>query len=95
MSRGTKLGRAKLSTTIDARNYEYLQSKVAAGEAANLAEALDTLLRKVRRLENRLRLSTATSEYFDNLDSTEVSHENALSRDLSSEAARIDFDQEL
>jgi hypothetical protein len=90
-----KLGRAKLSTTIDARNFEYLRSKVAAGEAANLAEALDRLLRKLRKLENRERLAAATSQYFDTLDSEALADENALARDLSSAASRIDVDKEL
>ncbi len=95
MKRTAKAGRAKLSTTIDSRNYSYLLSKVAAGEAASIAEALDHLLRKIRRMENRERLSAATSEYFDGIDSGHLADENALARDLSSAASRIDFDQEL
>ncbi len=95
MSRTNKVGRAKLSTTIDSRNFEYLQKKVAAGEAASIAEALDRLLRKLRKLENRERLAIATSQYFDDLESGEQVDENALARDLSSAASRVDFDQEL
>ena len=95
MKRVAKAGRAKLSTTIDSRNFAYLQSKVAAGEAASVAEVLDRLLRKIRKIENRERLAAATTDYFDNMDSREVADEGALARNLSSAASRIDFDEEL
>ena len=95
MPRTKKLGRAKISTTIDSRNFAYLEAKVSRGEAANMADALDRSLRAIRRLENRQRLAAATSAYFQDLKPEEIGDENGLARDLSSNASRIDFDQEL
>lgn len=90
-----KANRAKLSTTVSAETLEFLEDKVASGEAATLAEAVDTVIRKVRQLENRQRLAAATVRYFDELEPRAAAEENALARDLASAAARIDFDQEL
>ena len=90
-----KANRAKLSITVSAETLDFLEGKVASGEAASLAEAVDAVIRKVRQLENRQRLAAATARYFDELEPRAAAEENAIGRDLASAAGRIDFDQEL
>ncbi len=90
-----KANRAKLSTTVSPEALKFLEEKVASGEAATLAEAVDTVIRKVRQLENRQRLATATARYFDELEPRAAAEENAIARSFASAASGIDFDQEL
>jgi len=90
-----KTTRTKLSTTVSPETLEFLERKVASGEAASLAEAVDIVIRKVRQLENRQRLAVATARYFDELEPRAAAEENAIARDLASTASTIDFDKEL
>jgi len=90
-----KTTRTKLSTTVSPETLEFLERKVASGEAASLAEAVDIVIRKVRQLENRQRLAAATARYFDELEPRAAAEENAIARDLASTASTIDFDKEL
>jgi hypothetical protein len=90
-----KANRAKLSTTVSPEALKFLEEKVASGEAATLAEAVDAVIRKVRQLENRQRLATATARYFDELEPRAAAEENAIARSFASAASGIDFDQEL
>ena len=90
-----KTTRTKLSTTVSPETLEFLERKVASGEAASLAEAVDIVIRKVRQLENRQRLAVATARYFDELEPRAAAEENAMARDLASAAGAIDFDKEL
>jgi len=87
--------RTKLSTTVSPETLEFLERKVASGEAASLAEAVDIVIRKVRQLENRQRLAAATARYFDELEPRAAAEENAIARDVASAASTIDFDKEL
>ena len=87
--------RAKLSTTVSAQTYRYLEYKVQTGEATTIAEAVDLLIAKARKIENRERLARATAQYFDELEPRAAAEENALARDMTSAAAGIDFDNEL
>ena len=91
----TKTTRSKLSTTVAPETLEFLEHKVASGEAATLAEAVDIVIRKVRQLENRQRLAAATARYFDKVEPRAAAEENAIARDLASAASTIDFDKEL
>lgn len=91
----SKSARTKLSTTVAPETYEFLQRMVERGQAANLAEALDNSISKVRRLENRKRLAEATTRYFERLDSGTATEENALAKDMMAGANSIDFDQEI
>ena len=95
MSAAPKMARAKLSTTVASETYEFLEQMVEKGEASTLAEALDSSISKVRRLENRKRLADATSRYFDQLEPQTLNEENALAKDMMSAANTIDFDQEI
>ena len=87
--------RAKLSTTVSAKTIEFLENKVASGQAASLAEAVDVAIRKVRQFENRQRLAAATTRYFDQIEGHAANEEKALARDLAAAASAINFDEEL
>jgi hypothetical protein len=91
---GRKTGRAKLSTTVDRLTYEFLEEKVRRGEASTLAEALDTAVARVRRLENRQRLAQATAAYFAGLEPDALQEENEMAAELASAGQGVDFDQE-
>lgn len=90
-----RVGRTKLSTTVSAKTMDFLEKKVASGQAANVAEAVDAAIRKVRQLENRQRLAAATTRYFAQMDEDAAREENALAHDLASVAGEINFDEEL
>jgi len=87
--------RAKLSTTVAPETYEFLQQMVEAGQAATLAEALDVVIGRIRRLDNRLRLARATTQYFEHLDKEALAEEQALAADFSSAAGAIDFEHDI
>ena len=91
----SKTGRAKLSTTVAAENYQFLVALVKRGEAASLAEAVDEAVEHLRRSENRRKLAKATSEYFDSLSSEELAEERSLAASLHEAAKGVDFDREL
>jgi len=95
MSTPSKKGREKLSTTVSAETYQFLQQMVNQGAAANMAEAVDTVVGRIQRLENRRRLADATARYFEQLDPKAVTEERALAEDLSAMAGVIDFDCEI
>jgi hypothetical protein len=86
--------RAKLSTTVDRENFQYLEEMVRAGRAENLAQALDRILHRSRRAENRQRLDRATAAYFDGLGADAREEEDALTVALAHGTAGIDFDRE-
>jgi Arc/MetJ-type ribon-helix-helix transcriptional regulator len=90
-----KAARAKLSTTVSVKTMEFLEDKVASGQAASLAEAVDAAIQKIRQLENRQRLAVATARYFGHLEGHAASEEQALARDLAEAASTINFDEEL
>ncbi len=87
--------RTKISTTVAPETYEFLEQKVASGEAATLAQALDDAVASLRRLENRRRLAQATAAYFEGLDPQAIAAENTLAESMASASKGIDFDQEL
>ena len=95
MGAAPKTGRAKLSTTVASETYQFLEQMVERGQAATLAEALDTAIGKIRRMENRKRLAEATTRYFEQADSHTTAQENALAEDMMSAAGTIDFDKEI
>jgi hypothetical protein len=95
MSASPKMAREKLSTTVSAETYQFLQEMVDQGEAANLAEAVDAVVGRMRRLENRRRLADATARYFEQLPAAVQAEEQELAGDLSAAAGAIDFDDEI
>jgi hypothetical protein len=90
----TKTARAKLSTTVAPENYRFLTALVRTGKAGSLAEAVDEVVEQFRRIENRRRLATATSEYFESLTPEELADERSLGESMSKAAAGLDFDRE-
>ncbi len=87
-----KMNWRKLSTTVSAETYDFLQQMVKQGRAATVGEALDQIVRKIRRVENRARLAAATTEYFEQLSPQSAAEERFLSRDKSWSAETVDPD---
>lgn len=99
MKRATKKGiergtsrRRKLSTTISAESFGYLQGLVSSRRARNLAEAVDGALEQLRRAESRARLERETWAYFEGLSPEAAAKEETLEQALDSALDRIDFD---
>ena len=95
VAKSRRVGRTKLSTTVAPDNYAFLERQVKSGAAANLADALDRSIAKVRQLENRSRLARATAQYFDQMNPEHAREEEALGRDMASAGTSVDFDHEL
>lgn len=95
MSAAPKAAREKLSTTVAPETHEFLQAMVDRGEAASLAEALDSVVSTVRRILNRRRLAIATTQYYEQLGAVASREEQSLAEDLSTAASAIDFDHEI
>jgi len=95
MGASSKSARTKLSTTVSPKTIRFLEEKVASGQAGSIAEAVDTAIRKVRRIENRQKLAAATARYFEQMEAHAAAEEAAIARDLASAASSIDFDNEL
>ena len=60
--------RAKLSITVSRETLEFLRSRVASGQPASIGDAIDAVIERLRQLENRHRLASATERYFDQLE---------------------------
>jgi hypothetical protein len=95
MRASPKDGQEKLSTTVSAETYRFLQGMVDQGEAESLAEAVDSIVSRIRRLENRRRLADATAHYFQRLDPKAKADERALAEGLSAAAGAIDVDTDI
>ncbi len=88
----SRSNRRKVSTTVSPETQEYLETLIAQGAAANLAEALDLLVAQARRQEQHLRLERDTAAYFDSLSGGVLTEESHLGATLASAADEIDFD---
>ncbi len=86
--------RAKLSTTVAPENYQYLTAMVSSGQASSVAEAVDRVVTRVRRIENRRRLEQATAAYFKSLSPQAVAEENEMASNLAAAVKGMDFDRE-
>jgi hypothetical protein len=64
--------------TISAEAYEFLRRLVESGRAASLAEAVDQVVMRARRSENRSRLEQATAAYFARLSPAAAQEEKKL-----------------
>jgi hypothetical protein len=84
----------KLSTTVAAENFTFLETMVSTGRTDSIAEAVDLAIARLRRVENRARLEAATAEYFDGLTPNAQAEEQALARLLHLSAGSVDFDLE-
>jgi hypothetical protein len=85
-------GRRKISTTVSASTFAYLQSLIESGKAQNLAEALDLSVRGLRRAERRAALERATAAYFQSLSAEGAQEEGVLEDRLDSAVDEMDFD---
>src|SRR5271157_1503653 len=86
--------RMKLSTTVAAENFSFLETMVSTGRTDSIAEAVDLAIARLRRMENRSRLESATAEYFDGLPPKAQAEERTLARNLHLSARSVDFDHE-
>ncbi len=84
--------RHKISTTVASETYAYLQSLVRSARAANLAQALDLALGRLRRADNRARLERDTAAYFEKLSDDAAREEARLEASLDQSAGEFDFE---
>jgi hypothetical protein len=89
-----RLSRQKISTTISAAAFSYLQRLIDQGEVRNFAEAIDLVIERLSVFENRERLERDTAAYFDNMSPEEIAEDNRLEEALSQAARGINFDRE-
>lgn len=94
MSTMQRAGRAKLSTTVDSANFQYLEHLVRAGKAHSMAEAVDRAVRVLRRVESRKNLEFDTAAYFNGLPEDAAREESSLAGSLHDAAKGIDYDLE-
>jgi hypothetical protein len=83
--------RHKLSTTISKDTHTYLETLVETGRASSMAEAVDLVVARARRSENRARLERDTAAYFERLPEKEAAEESRLEADLGQVADEVDF----
>jgi len=84
----------KLSTTVAAENFTFLETMVSTGRTDSIAEAVDMAIARLRRVENRARLEAATAGYFAGLSPEAEAEEQTLAQLLHLSAAGVDFDRE-
>jgi hypothetical protein len=77
-----------------AENFTFLESMVRTGRTGSIAEAVDLAIERLRKVENRSRLATATAAYFDALSPQSHAEERALAEQLHWSARSVDFDLE-
>ena len=85
--------RRKISTTISAEAYEFLRRLVESGRAATMAEAVDKIVKRARRTENRSRLEQATAAYFARLSRAAAQEEKKLELALGQSGDEVSFDE--
>ncbi|HET8635961.1 MAG TPA: hypothetical protein VFL96_03840 [Acidobacteriaceae bacterium] len=94
MSATARAGRAKLSTTVDSANFQFLETMVRTGQVHSIADAVDRAVRLLRRTERRSRLERDTAAYFNGLAENAAHEEDALVEALHTSARGLDYDLE-
>ena len=84
--------RQKISTTISAESYAYLRKLIQSRRAKSLAEAVDMVVLRHRRADNRRRLERDTAAYFERLSSKDAAEEFRLEKTLVQMTDEIDLD---
>jgi len=84
----------KLSTTVAAENFAFLETMVSTGRTDSIAEAVDLAIARLRHVENRARLEAATADYFAGLTPKAEAEEGRLASLLHTSAGSVDFDLE-
>jgi len=85
------LHRRKISTTISADAYEFLEHLVSEGQVPSLAQAVDLAVERARQMENRARLERDTAAYFKALGRKGRAGEARLESAVAASADEIDF----
>ena len=85
--------RQKLSTTVSRDTHQYLKQLVKKGRAGTIAEAVDLVVRRAQRGENRARLERDTVAYFASLPANVSDEEARLEAALSQSVDEVRFDE--
>lgn len=85
--------RQKISTTVAAESYAFLNRLIKERKAGNLAEAIDLVLDEARRLDNRDRLERATAAYYEEMSPEERAEDAALEAALTQSVAQVNLDE--
>lgn len=84
--------RKKISTTVAAESYGFLQRLIKDGKANTLAEAVDLVLDEVRRIDNRERLDRMTAEAYENMSPEEATENKELEQALAQSIGEMHLD---
>jgi hypothetical protein len=84
--------RKKISTTVAAESYRFLQSLIEGGSANTLAEAVDLVLDEARRIDNRERLDRMTAEGYENMSPEAIAENKALEQALTQGVGEMHLD---
>jgi hypothetical protein len=95
MATPARLNRQKISTTVAPETLAYLERLVKAGEAGTIAEAVDLVIERLHAIENRERLASATTAFFDQMPEEEWAEDRHLAAALGKSARNLDLDREL
>lgn len=85
--------RQKISTTIAAQGYAFLEKLIQDGRARNLAEAIDLVLEGARRMDNRQRLERMTAAGYENMSPEAAAEEKGLSDALTHSFGELNLDE--
>jgi hypothetical protein len=85
--------RKKISTTVAAESYGFLQRLIKDGKANTLAEAVDSVLDEARRIDNRERLDRMTAEAYENMSSEEMAENKELEQALTQSIGEMHLDE--
>lgn len=84
--------RLKLSTTVDPETHRYLDRLVKIGRARNVAEAIDLVVLRAKRAEQRSLLEQDTAAYFRALEGVVAKEESRLETAVGQMAGEASFD---
>lgn len=84
--------RKKISTTVAAESYGFLQRLIKDGKANTLAEAVDLVLDEARRIDNRERLDRMTAEAYENMSSEAMAENKELEQALTQSIGEMHLD---
>jgi hypothetical protein len=85
--------RRKLSTTVSPETHRYLGELVKDGRAGTIAEAVDLVVRRAQRAEQRTRPERDTTAYFENMPAAAANEEARLAAALAQSVDEIRFDE--
>jgi len=91
-SSGRDARRKKISTTVAAESFAFLQKLIEDGKANTLAEAVDLVLNEARRIDNRDRLDRMTAEAYENMSPEAIAENNELEEALTQSIGEMHLD---